>query len=111
MPALGRPTRPASAISFRRSQIHISAPSQPGIGAARRLVGRGLEVGIAEAAIAAAQQAHASADFGQVGEQRLPVLIADLGADRHFQHHVVALAPVRFRPMPWPPVLALKCCW
>ena len=53
LPALGRPTRPASAISFRRSQIQRSSPSWPGIGAPRRAVGRGLEMGVAEAAVAA----------------------------------------------------------
>ena len=31
LPALGRPTRPASAISFSRSQIVFSSPSSPGL--------------------------------------------------------------------------------
>ena len=31
MPALGRPTRPASAISFSRSQIQRSSPAWPGL--------------------------------------------------------------------------------
>jgi hypothetical protein len=47
---------------------------QAGIGAARRLVGRGLEMRIAEAAIAAFGDLEALADLGQVGDQRLVVL-------------------------------------
>ena len=89
MPAFGRPTRPASAISFSRSQSVRSTPSWPGIGVARRLVGRGLEAQVAPAAVAAARQQHALAGPRQVGDQRLAVLLEDLGADRHPQHHVV----------------------
>ena len=38
-------------------------------------------------------EAHALADLGHVGEKRLAVLGEDLGAGRHLQHDVVALAP------------------
>ena len=55
---------------------------QAGIGMARRAVGRGLEVKIAEAAIAALGQHHALAELGQVGEQGLVVLVEDLRALR-----------------------------
>ena len=94
MPALGRPTRPASAISFSRSQIVSSSPAQAGIGAPRRLVHRGLEIGVAEAAIAAGGDAEALADMGEVADQRLVVLGEDLGAGRHLQRHVGALGAV-----------------
>ena len=64
---------------------------QAGIGAARRLVGRGLEMLVAEAAIAALGQPEALADLGQVADQRLVVLVEDLRAGRHLQRHVGAL--------------------
>ena len=85
LPALGRPTRPASAISFSRSQIQRSSPGQAGIGAARRPVGRGLEVGVAEAAVAALGEQHALADLRSGRRAGLVVLGEDLGADRHLQ--------------------------
>jgi hypothetical protein len=31
LPAFGKPTSPASAISFNRNQIHFSSPSRPGL--------------------------------------------------------------------------------
>ena len=73
------PTSPASAISFSRSQTQRSSPGQPGSALARRAVGRGLEVGVAEAAVAAAQQDDALAGLGQVGEHGLLVLVAASG--------------------------------
>ena len=81
------------------------------VGAARRAVGRGLEVRVAEAAVAAAQQHHALAGRVEVGEQRLAVLVEDLRADRHLDHDVLAAAagavasPRRCRPC-----AARKCC-
>src|SRR6185437_10776918 len=54
-----------------------------GIGVARRLVRRSLEMGVAEAAIAASEQGHALADMGQVGDQGFVVVLEDLGADRN----------------------------
>ena len=81
-----------------------------GIGVARRAVGRRLEVRVAEAAVAALRQHHALADLGQVGEQRLLVLVEDLRADRHLQHHDRRR---RRRGGPCPcrrrPACALKC--
>ncbi len=61
-----------------------------GIGAARRAVRRRLEMGVAEAAIAALGEHHALADFGQVGDQRLAVFLENLRARRHAQHGVGA---------------------
>jgi hypothetical protein len=53
---------------------------EAGIGAARRLVGRGLEMRIAETAIAALGEQEALAFLGQVADQRLVVFLEDLGA-------------------------------
>ena len=46
---------------------------------------------VAEAAIAAREQHHPLADFGEVGDQRLVVVLEDLRADRHAEHDVVAV--------------------
>ena len=51
------------------------------------------------------------ADLGHVGDQGLAVLVEDLGAGRHFQHHVGALGAGAVLAHAVPPVLALKCCW
>ena len=48
-------------------------------------VGRGLEMGIAEAAIPAAAQHDALARLGQVEEQGLAVIVEDLGPHRHLE--------------------------
>ena len=65
-------------------------PLLAGVGAARRLVGGALELQVAPAAIAAARQQHTLARRGQVGDERLFVLVEDLGAHRHLQHDVLA---------------------
>ena len=65
---------------------------------------------VAEAAVAAAQQHDALARRVEVGEHGLLVVVEDLGADRHLEHHVVAPAPVRSAPAPSPPFWARKCC-
>ena len=53
---------------------------EAGIDAPRRLVGRGFEMRVAEAAVAALGEQGAVADLRQVGEQRLLVLGIDLRA-------------------------------
>ena len=63
---------------------------QAGIEAARGAVGRRLEVGVAEAAIAALGEQHTLPKRVEVGDQRLVVFLEDLGADRHLQRRVVA---------------------
>lgn len=98
LPALGRPTRPTSAISFSLSQIVRSSPAWPWIGPARRLVHRALEAGVAEAAVAALGQAHAHAQLVEIGQQGLAVLIEHLGAGRDLQHHLVAIAAMTVAP-------------
>ena len=63
----------------------------PGIGVARRAVGRALEARVAEAAVAALGQHDAVAGLVEVGEQGLAVLLVDLRADRHLEHDVGAV--------------------
>src|SRR6187397_204231 len=48
-------------------------------------------MGVAEAAVAATQQHDAVAWIDQVGNQSFAILIQDLRAWRHFQHHVGTL--------------------
>src|SRR5690606_16677560 len=67
---------------------------QAGIGTARRLVGRRLEMQVAEAAVAALEEQHALADFGQVGDQRLVVLLQHLRANRNAQHDIGTLGAI-----------------
>ena len=61
------------------------------IGAARGLVGGGLEVQVAEAAIAAARQQVGFAQLGQVGDDGVLVFLEDLGPYRHAQHDIGAI--------------------
>ena len=49
---------------------------------------------VAEAAIAALRQHCALADRGEIGEQRLAVLLVDLRAGRHLEHDVGAVGAV-----------------
>ena len=64
-------------------------------------------MGVAEAAIAAACEADALADLGQIGKQNLAVLVENLGSGGHFQNRVGALAARRgscpCRACRWPP--------
>ena len=63
-----------------------------GIGAARRAIGRGGEMQIAETAIAALADDDALADLSEIGDQGLAIHFEDLGALGHFQHGVGATA-------------------
>src|SRR5215472_11986604 len=60
------------------------------IGVARRAVGRGLEMRIAEAAVAAFGEHELLAELGEVVDQRLAILVEYLRADRHLQHDRLA---------------------
>jgi hypothetical protein len=64
------------------------------IGVARRAVGRALEIGVAEAAVAALGQQDAVADLFQICEQGLAVLLVDLRAGRHLHDHAGAVRAV-----------------
>src|SRR5262245_36418933 len=65
-----------------------------GIGMARRTVGRTLEMGVAEAALAAARDHRPLTYIGEVCEQGLAVLLVDLRAGRHLEHDIVAARAV-----------------
>ena len=60
----------------------------------RRLVHGRLEVGVAEAAIAAAREQHAHTGFVQIGDNGLFVFVENLGARRHFQDDTLAVGAV-----------------
>ena len=80
-----------------------------GIGATRRLVGRSLVVGVAEAAVAAAQEHDALARPRRGRQARSRCPRPGSGADRDAASPTSSpAAPVRSRPMPSPPVLALE---
>src|SRR5215831_10260473 len=61
---------------------------------ARRTVGRTLEMGVAEATLAAARDHRLLSHVGEVGEQGLAVLLVDLRAGRHLQHDIGAARAV-----------------
>ena len=61
-----------------------------GIGMAGRLVGRGLEVGVAETAVTAGRQTIAIADIDEVADERLAILLEYLRTGRDLQRHAVA---------------------
>src|SRR5262249_62175917 len=65
-----------------------------GMGMARRTVGRTLEMGVAEAALAAACEHRPLTYIGEVREQGLAVLLVDLRAGRHLEHDIVAARAV-----------------
>src|SRR5258708_3576993 len=65
-----------------------------GMAMARRTVGRTLEVGIAEAALASARDHRPLSHVGEVGEQGLAVLLVDLRPGRHLQHDIAAVRAV-----------------
>ena len=61
---------------------------------ARCAIGRGFEVGVAEAALAALGDQHFLVVFGKVGEHFAGVQVGDDGTDRHAQHDVFAAGTV-----------------
>ena len=52
---------------------------------------------VAEAAVAALGETLALAELGEIGDQRLVVLLEDLRADRNAEHDVGAVRAVRGR--------------
>ena len=79
-----------------------------GCGLARRAIGRGFEMQIAQAAAAAFADHDLFAIVGQVGENRIVGEILDKGADRNAQDNVVRAAPLQPAPRPGSPFLARK---
>src|SRR5215470_5440907 len=75
---------------------------------ARRTVGRTLEMGVAEATLAAARDHRALSHVGEVGEQDLAVLLVDLRAGRHLQHDIGAARAVAVLAHPAAAVLRLE---
>ena len=86
-------------------------PRQTGIGVAGRSVGRGGEVGVAEAAVASLRDDDALALLGKIGQHRSGLFLEHLGAGRNLQHDIGAAAAGAVPAMPCMPVFALKCCW
>jgi len=66
------------------------------IGAARRLVRRALEMGVAETAIAALEQHDALAGLREIADQRFAVFLVNFRAYGHTQHSVVAIGARHF---------------
>ncbi|MGY3645783.1 hypothetical protein ACVWW2_001074 [Bradyrhizobium sp. LM4.3] len=83
-----------------------------GIGIARRAVGRGLEMRVAEAAIAALGQHEFFADIGEIVgimvSRSSSKICVPMGT---FSTIALPLAPWRSEPAPFSPFWALKCCW
>lgn len=63
----------------------------PRIGISRGLVGRCLEIEIAEPAIAAFGNPNTLPDFGQISDHRLFILVQNFDADRHFQDDILTI--------------------
>ena len=91
LPALGMPSRPTSA-STRSSSLSFALLARPaGRELARRAVGAGLEVQVAEAAVAAlARAARAGPGRSRSAITLAGLGVADDGAHRHAQHDVLA---------------------
>ena len=77
---------------FQAQHDRALDPRLAGVGAARRAVGRGGEMGVAEAAVAACGHDDALARPREVGDHRARSLLEHLRADRHLQHRVGAAA-------------------
>ncbi len=110
LPAFGSPTSPASAISLSRSHTQRSSPRPALVRPARRAVGGGFVVRVAEPAVAAAAASvirlpgrSRSASRVSRSSARIWVPIGTL------MTRSGAPAPVRSAPAPLPPFLARKC--
>ena len=94
LPTLGNPSRPTSASSLSSSRTARSSPGQARLGPAGRAIGRGREVDVAAAALAALRDDEALAVGAKIGQQRAVGLVEDLRAGRDAQHEILAGAPV-----------------
>ena len=72
LPALGKPTRPTSASSFKLQPQMMLFARLAGLVLARRAVGGRGKVRVAQAAAAALGDEHALADVGEIGELLAP---------------------------------------
>ena len=94
MPAFGRPTRPASAISFSRSQIQRSSPGWPGLAWRGAWLVEDLKCALPKPPLPPLASSTRWPSSVEVGDQRLLVLVEHLRADRHLQHDVLAVGAV-----------------
>ena len=92
-PGIGQADNPGVGDQFQAQQDDALLALLARIGAARGLICRGLEMAIAEAAIAASREADALPGLGQIGKQNLAILVEDLGSGGHFQDRIGALRP------------------
>ena len=90
-PGVRQADEPGIRDELQPQENHHLLARLAGIGSSRRAVGRGLEIGVAEASVAALRDAHALADLGEIGKQGLAVLGENLGARRHLEHRVGAI--------------------
>ena len=82
------------------------------VGAARARLVEDLKCRLPQPPLPPWASSDALARLGQVGDQRLLVLVEDLGADGHLQDDVVAVgAGASGCPCRRWPFLAKKCCW
>ena len=88
LPRVGKPKKPHIRDQFQPQPDLAFNAGLAGIGTARRLIGRGLEVQISETAIAAGRQQHTLTNFGDIGQHRFLILVQNFGAHRHAQHDV-----------------------
>ena len=82
---------PASAISLRRSLIARSSPGWPGLAWRGARLVELLKRALPNPPLPPCASTTRLAGVGEVGEQRLAVLVVDLGAGRHLEHDVVAV--------------------
>ena len=99
MPAFGSPTSPTSAIRRSSRRTQRSSPGLALLGVLGRLVGRRLEVRVAEPATTAARDHHLLAGGDQVGEELVGGVVEDRGAGRNADHEVMARRTVAPRPL------------
>ena len=97
-------------MSLRRSQIGAFFSRSAGGALARRLIGRRLEMDIAQAAVAALANDDDLADFREIVDHGFLIVVKDLGAVGTLTVADFPFAPWRSLPMPWWPRSALKCC-
>src|SRR6266567_3055973 len=87
---IGQADEPGIGDEFQPQENRALLARLAGIGGARRAVGRGFEMRIAEPAVATPGEHRAVADLDEIGQERLAVLVEDLGPGRHFEHEVGA---------------------
>jgi hypothetical protein len=75
---------------------------------ARRAIHAGLEMDVAEAALAAAREGRAFAVAREIGDGLAARRVADHGADGKAQHDVLAALAVAIAPRPFSPLFARK---